>query len=364
MEEVTLEVDGAAAVKIEQVGGDLRLEAVQGKTITARAGDREELSLEQEGDEVVVRSDGDCQLIVPEGSRVTAGKVGGDARILGPLAEVRLELTGGDLTITQAASLSSERVGGDVLAREIDGGISLRTVGGDAILEQVSGGAELKAIGGDLVVRALTGVLTAAAGGDAFIDYNPSAGSRAVVQAGGEILCSLPEAASVEIQIQAGGTIRVPEELHPERENGGVRVRLGDGAASLWLTAGGDARLQLEGSERSTAYTIGIDEAMAEKVADHIADLGQSIGVIGSRLGPRIARRVQRAVNRAVRRSIHAQVVVERKLDEFERRMGPAASSGDPVSNEERMAVLRLVEEGKITVAEAEQLLEALERAS
>lgn len=364
MEEITLEVEGAAKVRIARVGGDLRLEAMPGNTIRARTRDPEEVSLEHEGDEVVVSSDGDCHLIVPEGSGVTAGRVGGDARILGPLAEVRLELTGGDLTIAQAASLDSERVGGDVLAREIDGDLLLRTVGGDAILERVAGGAELKAIGGDLVVRSLQGALSAAAGGDAFIDYNPPVGARAMVQAGGEILCSVPEEASVEIQIQAGGTVRVPEELESERENGGVRVRLGAAEASLWLTAGGDARLQIEGSERTTAYTVGIDEAMAEKVADHIADLGQSIGVIGSRLGPMIARRVQRAVNRAVRRSIHAQVVVERKLDEFERSMAPSPGSGDPVSNEERMAVLRLVEEGKITVAEAEQLLEALERAS
>nr|MBI2904428.1 hypothetical protein [Chloroflexota bacterium] len=40
---------------------------------------------------------------------------------------------------------------------------------------------------------------------------------------------------------------------------------------------------------------------------------------------------------------------------------GPKAPATDPVSDEERMSILRMLEQGKINVAQAEKLLAALE---
>jgi hypothetical protein len=39
----------------------------------------------------------------------------------------------------------------------------------------------------------------------------------------------------------------------------------------------------------------------------------------------------------------------------------PQAATGDPVSEEERLMILRMLEQKKISIAEAEQLLAALE---
>ena len=81
--------------------------------------------------------------------------------------------------------------------------------------------------------------------------------------------------------------------------------------------------------------------------------------------------RVKRAAERANRHTDRMQRHAERqakraerraeKILRFKKRQRDQEVQKDPVSNEERLMILRMVEEGKLTIEEAEKLLSALE---
>ncbi len=85
-------------------------------------------------------------------------------------------------------------------------------------------------------------------------------------------------------------------------------------------------------------------------------------------MNDRLQRKIQQATERAERKIRRAQA----KLDHYQSlgshwkynsgsSTSSAAPQGEPVSEEERMAILRMLQEKKITSEEAEKLLSALE---
>ena len=91
-------------------------------------------------------------------------------------------------------------------------------------------------------------------------------------------------------------------------------------------------------------------------------DIGQNWGTIGREMGERISQRAQEAARRAEHK---AQRVASRRHAKMKWTWDfdnmPKAPKREPVSEEERMAILRMLAEKKITSEEAEQLLSALE---
>jgi hypothetical protein len=99
-----------------------------------------------------------------------------------------------------------------------------------------------------------------------------------------------------------------------------------------------------------------------------------------SGFGERISRQVEQATSRAAKRAEEAARRAERHAERQARRWGGAGKSGpwswefnssgipkpppppsEPVADEERMAILKMLQEKKITSEQAEQLLRALE---
>ncbi len=99
-----------------------------------------------------------------------------------------------------------------------------------------------------------------------------------------------------------------------------------------------------------------------------------------SGFGERISRQVEQATSRAAKRAEEAARRVERHAERQARRWKGTVSTGpwnwdfnsqnvptppappsEPVAEEERMAILKMLAEKKITAEQAEQLLNALE---
>jgi DNA invertase Pin-like site-specific DNA recombinase len=82
----------------------------------------------------------------------------------------------------------------------------------------------------------------------------------------------------------------------------------------------------------------------------------------------RIGERVRRSVERARRKAVKAQERASKRAEKYARKhdrkrsitIGGPEPSGPVVSEEERMSVLRMLEQGKISVEEAEKLLKTL----
>ena len=180
------------------------------------------------------------------------------------------------------------------------------------------------------------------------------------------------------IGVSSGGnlSISVPRGMHLSVESVGGDATLQDlsGEVELGLV-GGDASLRnLSGRVQLTGVVGG------ETHMDNVVNVSMSTSNRGPDfdIGDRIRRKVQKATQRAERelRRAHAEHIA--KVSPIKRVYqvqfdgsrwkynsgsdAPAAApAGDPVSEEERMTILRMLQDKKITSEEADKLLAALE---
>ena len=144
-------------------------------------------------------------------------------------------------------------------------------------------------------------------------------------------------------------------------------VVLGTGAARIVLSAGGDVRLT--------------NQANAGESAEEFGNFA-GLNFDWSGFGERISRHVEQTTARVSKRAEEAARRAERHVERQARRwtgrvnFGPGPSwdfgpkgmptppggpGSEPVADEERMAILKMLQEKKITSEQAEQLLKALE---
>lgn len=197
-----------------------------------------------------------------------ARAVGGAARLVALGADAHVAAVGGNLSVESVqAQLTIDAVGGALHAREIGAALYCRNVGGNAVLAAVRGPAQLGNVGGNLSVEGeiadlrignvggslgvadatLSGSFTVNVGGSASLKLAAGAGSQVAVRAGGGVDCMVtPEtdatftlfdgAGRREVRV-GGGAGRVTIQC-----GGRARVRSADGTTSFTETVAGDAR--------------------------------------------------------------------------------------------------------------------------
>jgi hypothetical protein len=187
-------------------------------------------------------------------------------------------------------------------------------------------------------------------------------------------------------------------------------LTLGGGGAAMQLDAGGSILLEAgpsggfardEDSDVDEDFGNLVDlsaqisqqveaqmQAVTRQINEQLANLTASMNQIGfseeqrQRILEQARRSSERAAERAQEQARRAQEKLERKLEAARRRSEmkgrhaerrsrrvfnieigdqPAEPASEPVSDEERLMILRMLEQKKISLAEAEQLLDALE---
>jgi hypothetical protein len=193
---------------------------------------------------------------------------------------------------------------------------------------------------------------------------------RQEVEAGGDVLHVEREEGSLSISSGGDLSLSVPRGMRLSVDSIGGDATVQDlaGAVELRLI-GGDANLRnLTGPVQLNGVVGG--ETHMENVAN--VSLGAGSAGPGFDVSDRIQRTIKQATQRAERklRRAHADRLsrtYQVKFDGSRWRHGPgpdadsAAPAGEPVSEEERMTILRMLQEKKITSEEADKLLSALE---
>src|SRR5579859_156098 len=420
MENTAFETSANPVVQVVNVGGDLRITGWEQPQFVAETDDDNKLNIDRDGDQIIVRSASDCTIRLPHGAQVSIQTVGGDARLKSLEQKVSVDNVGGDLVLRQISGAEVRVVGGDLSAKRVAGDLQVGSVGGDLEAKIVIGAFKCSNVGGDLYLIDVGGDLQAASGGDLTLSVNFLPEHEYSALAGGDLTCRQGPEASVRLTLLAGGDISL--DLKPAQVEGGANrktVTLGAGAAQASLRAGGDLNLTGLSFDSDAMGDFGENFGpMAEEFTAHfeaqMADFEKQMSELraGLNFGPeradvekitaharRAAERVQRAAQQkaeSARRQAEREAERARRMAEAAQRRAeamqrksqnrhswafrfdpsrppvpprPAASArpaapgpqSDPVSDEERMVILRMVEQGKISVDEAEKLLAALE---
>jgi len=367
METITLEVGEAPRVRVQSVGGDLRIVGRTGSMLEAQAPSREDLTVTREGEQVVVSSRVGCLVFLPAGAQLDIGAIGGDARLSGMAGAANLATVGGDLNLRGMGAIHLGRVAGDVRIIQASGAVVAEWIGGDARLESLQAELEIGLVEGTVSVRHARNAVRVQAHGDLHAELAPPPGSQSSLAAGGDLVCRLPPDASVLVSYRADGDARVGLPRQSQGAGAAGTAQLGTGEARLDLESSGDLRVELIGvgaaglneewrQDLEARIEAEVDAALAE------VERSQRLGGLSGMMRDDIAERIRASMSRARHRASRPGHAAGAGAPHDVRiRFGEPTSGGTAVGDEERLEILRMVESGAITVEQAEQLFRAME---
>jgi hypothetical protein len=293
-------------VTVKSARGDLRIQKVQGDVNLESVRGNLRLS-DLPGVIRVAQVDADLRAQSVADLRLM-GNCGGDLRCESG-EHLAAESIAGDVRVHNLGDARFGRIRGDLWAEKVRGALQVTKAEGDARLSEIGGPVTVRALAGDLRASALTGGLSAPqVSGDALLQGPYGAAEPYSLSANGDVVLNLPGDADAQVIARAGGRIRSDVPLTPAPDGSAASsATLGQGAAHIRLACRGDLRIvRAEGRE-------------------------------AARGRPRPPKEPKPARPSAAERH--------------------RASSA---AREEQLAVLKMVEEGKISAAEADLLLNVL----
>ena len=370
---LSISAPAEAVIRVGQVSGDLLLQHLDGEVsvegisgdVSCRSG-KAAISLQEvHGDLAVEDLDGP----------LSVGQAHADA-LLTRVLSANMSVVHGDVQARGMGELKVGAVSGDVQATEISGPVVVEEGRGDFRGKDLRGGMDLRAVKGDISLKTdlVSGMIYRA-------------------QADGSIVGRFPEDTSARFSLQAKGRISAQLPQVEKEEAGMVIGRAGNGDAEVDLRANGDVSIHLhrqaQGGEHDMAAAWGTLGAQIEaEIAEHVGKLDldaftrRSIDKATRKAEEEIRRaqhrwekeaqhieeRARRASERAARAASKSQAKVGRRAHRWDFSFaGGASSAAGPaapaarVSEDDQLSVLKMLQEGKISVEQAENLLKALE---
>jgi hypothetical protein len=414
MSKQTIPTSMAPEVIIEQVHGELQVRGWDRPEVVVSA-NNDDLSLEEQDDTLRLSCQGSCDVRLPHGATLQIGRAHGNTAIKNLHDRVDIDEVDGSLNLREVAGVQIERVHGelyirsasdDLRAGKIDGNASIRDLRADCILEQVDGNMDLHDVEGRIQVQA---------SGNARLRLSQMSGDEYQVRADGNLHCHIPSDASCKLNLSSDSELirlRLPE-VSQTYQQAQYELSIGGGAAMVSLSAGGSLYLFSDQGSWSTREDLDVDfeglseefnqqiaqqiegqiqsqmDQMTRQLNEQMAHLSDQINRAG--LSQQEAERIveqalaasERETSRAQEKLRRAQEKLERKLEANRLRTqaaadrrtraynrgswsfnipAPPSPTAEPhVSDEERLIILRMLEQKKISPAEADQLLAALE---
>jgi len=372
--DVAIRLPRQAQLVIGSVGGDAILKSLDTS-----------LTIERVGGDLVVRKAG----------AVTAGKVGGDLsakKLNGPLTASQVS---GDLSALGVnGDFTGGRIGGDVFLRDVEGSVQVNA-GGDATLAVAFVPERSYAVqaGGDLTCRlepTASARFAINAGGGVSVDV-----IGATIEGGGGNRIVSVGGGAASVALRAGGDVTLAGQAVDPEAMGEFGERFGDDFGLMAEEFATQIESEIETrmadfekqfTERMSGMDFGAGRVNAEEIAAKARRAAEKVERAARQKAESAARRMEAAQRRAEQHAERAQRLAEAAQERAQRRgpgnftfgFGPRPPTpprpfspprppvpptppSEAVSEEERMVILRMLEQGKISVADAEKLLAALE---
>ncbi|HTX91289.1 MAG TPA: hypothetical protein VMC09_08735 [Anaerolineales bacterium] len=407
MQQQTFTVKASPNVLIRSVAGDLRVAGWDRMEIMVKT-DGEVLQVNPDNDPIAISCDGDLIIYLPRDTQLTTNTVAGDASLqamhgavtLGPVAgdltmhdlgPVTIGTISGDASLRNIGALNAATITGDFALRGGHGVCAVDTINGDASLRDVDGMVTIEHVGSDLYVRNVHGAVNASAGADVALYIDPTPGQTYDVSAGDDLIVRLsPEAnARLHLTCASADSIQVdfPGVVLPE-DCSDCQVVIGkesDGMAAMLLTAGGDLLVTSQADQWESAADFGVGmhdglewplppdfsdrinrrvQAAMERAQIHMEEANRR----AEHAGQRASIKIEAAMRRAEAKARAAEVRARRgqfnlNVGRWNWDLSPSGpvETAAPASDEERLVILKMLQEKKISLEEAEKLLAALE---
>jgi len=373
-------------------------------------GPKDTVHVVADGDTIRVTGTGRLDMRVPRGASLEVAGFG-DTVIREVTGDVNVLSAGGSLTLRGVGEVKVGTVSQDLTARSVAGSLAVESVGRFANVRGVAGNIRIDHIDAHLNLREIGGDVTAEADGNANLYVDPQSGRTIRIVSGGVITCRVFPGPDARVRITTSGpiTVRVGELRESVRDQ--FEAEFGKGAGELVLEGSGPVTLAETSRERETpAYDFdfnigedlaGIGSGIGEQITEQLGMIEEELEArmsgftdlvnswelsadkverIQQKTQEKVAKaqeKIRRAQERAARKIADAQRRAEkeaRRAANIERRgQGKSFSfdigsprrgdrpKSDPVSDEERLMILNMVAEKKISLEEAETLLSALE---
>lgn len=367
----------------------------EGEVAIKAYGPEETLEFEREGERITVTAHARCKIACPQGTSITVPAAHGNLRIQQLDGPIAVEQVSGDTLLKEVGPTTITTASGNVRARSVRGDLQINQVSGDFTVRGVEGRLLSDTVGGNLVATHLEGGLQVTAGGDGTLKTDLTSGCDYKLSTGGNATLRFPDHVSANIQVSANGIITDKVEwAQVEKDANNLTGRVGEGEANVEINASGDVSLRTDKSDPG-AFFIGLemDEDLELELESLAEELERNIHIHMEQMNARLEAQLSRIDEEAIRRKAEqaaekvrrkAERAAERAKLKAERaqrrwqRMGgsrrtprpprapsapaaPRRRAAAPVTEEERMTVLKMVQEGKISADEAAQLLEAME---
>lgn len=365
---------GAAPRLVVSTQGDLEVRGVA-RSDTRIESDSPALKIEPGEGGARVESPGGCLIRMPEAGSVDATSVLGSLRIRDLSGTVAAGEVGGACFARRLPALAIRQVRGDARIRDIAGPVEIEQVGGCLTLRDIAGPVRVGSVSADFMGRDLRA--EAEIGpvlGNLALRTSFKPGSVSRFHATGEAVFRLPPGASVRFVLPAECELKLDRGLGAVAEGSSQILTLGDGAATVHVDGASHVTIRQRGDldeEAAFAYTFAVGDELNDYFADLSAELETQFSVLEENLSGSVSERVrsqiEKRLNSARRQVEAAQRHVEREVQRTQRgpgiaiNIGPEMARGQAISEQERLMVLQMLEDGKISVEQAEALLAALE---
>lgn len=370
-----ISVGNSPRIMVDRIGGDVSVVGWDGAEILIKADD-EAITVEQNGDEIRLSCEDDVSLRVPKASNLTFTMIGGDGAVRGVSGDIIIHEINGDLSMREVGSVSIDYIKSDFSLRGGRGNLYVKNANGDVSIRDVDGAVNIDSVADDLALRGAHGNIKVNVGEDVVVYLEPRDDGEYLVTAGDDILLVLPPMANATVKMQ-GDDIDVEwSGIQDEPDATERSVVLGNGSAKITLSAGGDIRLTNKANAAESVDEFGNFAGMnfdwsgfgerisrqVERVTGQASKRAEEAARRAEKLAHEAARRAERHAERQARR-FKGGLEVGRWNWDFSKGVPtpPGVPKPDPVSDEERMAILKMLQDKKITSEQAEQLLKALE---
>lgn len=339
----------------------------------------------------------DCELSVPSNRELIIDRVSDNARLKDLQNPLTINKVGGRLALQNVNSAVVGRVSDSCLLENIRGSLKIGKIGdqltgknlvGSISIERVSGEAKLQGVGGALDIR-----------GDDNIEVSllDSNREKINIRSSDSIKLHLPAEPDASLQIRSGGESILLETgaLKKKMNEGRSEIRLGNGGQKIVLDAGdrvqitsdvpdakeitrlfedldtlwnrlkAESELRRAAREKESRWEIKMVEGaarIAHEALDEVEDFSNQISDDAIREAQLRVKEAMKQVEEQIR-NLGYDLSVVGEAHERQSEAGGQENQMADVSDEEKLVVMRLLQQQKISVEEADRLLQVLSEA-